>query len=101
MTSTYDEFTSPEREHHPFVAALVAMVPVIVLASAPPLWATWDRPSLKIARTAISVDLAAILARQGRCGDRVLRPICRLPLAQAALPAASAPVLSTMPGVSK
>jgi hypothetical protein len=34
MTTTADEFTSPEREHHPFVAALVAIVPVVILASA-------------------------------------------------------------------
>ena len=34
MTSTYDEFTTPEREHHPVVVALVAMVPIMILASA-------------------------------------------------------------------
>lgn len=34
MTSIADEFTSPEREHHPFVAALVAFIPAMILASA-------------------------------------------------------------------
>ena len=34
MTSTYDEFTCPEREHHPVVIAFVAMIPVAILASA-------------------------------------------------------------------
>jgi hypothetical protein len=34
MTSTYDEFTNPECEHHPVVFALVAMLPAMILASA-------------------------------------------------------------------
>jgi hypothetical protein len=34
MTATADEFTSPEREHHPVAAALIALVPALVVLSA-------------------------------------------------------------------
>ena len=34
MTATADDFLSPEREHHTVAAALIAMVPALVVLSA-------------------------------------------------------------------